>query len=142
MFELLDVVKFLTSWRNENERSDKLTKYNFLPISTYEDTVWTCLGIVGVSRKQLRGGHNVVQLRHGSDVTEKSFCYKRSKNVNADALNTNHILARYSDSCVSSMAASRKANGGKRKSYYGQELDTGKIKRLKMKRKGSKSVHR
>ena len=39
------------------------------------------------------------------------------------------------------MAASRKENVGKRKSHYGQELDTGKIKRLKMKRKGSKSVH-
>ena len=143
VFELLDTVKFFTEWRNEVVADDELdVMYNFLPSSSYEDTVWTCMGIVGVARKQLRRGHKIVQRRHGSDVCEHAFCAKRSKNANADAFNTNHILARYSSTCMNHLAASRKANFGSRTTFFGRELDIGKIKRLKVKRKGSKSIHR
>jgi len=43
----------------------------------------------------------------------------------------------------SNLAASRKSNFGKRKTFYGFELDFGKIKRLRVdKSKGSKAIHR
>ena len=143
VYELLDTVKWFFAWKNEVAADKKLiSKYNFLPSSAYEDTVWTCIGIVGVARKRLRGGHKIVQRRHGSDVCEESFCGKRSKNPNADALNTNHIMARYSSNCMNHMSCSRKANFGRRTTFFGRELDVGKIKRLKIKRKGSKSIQR
>ena len=138
LFELLDVVKFHTSWKNQAGKN----KLAYQPISTFEDTVWTCIGIVGVAMKQLRGCHNIVQRRHGSDICQEAFCYKRDKNVNADHLNTNQIMARNLHSGLFNLAASRKANFGKRKTFFGFELDVGKIKRLRMERKGSKSIHR
>ena len=138
VFELLDVVKFQTSWKIQAGKN----KWAYQPISTYEDTVWTCVGIVGVAMKRLRGLHNIVQRRHGSDICEEAFCYKRDKNVNADHLNTNQIMARNSHSGLFSLAASQNANFGKRKTFFGFELNVGKIKRLRMERKGSKSVRR
>ena len=139
VFELLDFIKFITRWKNQTGKN----KHQFLPNSTFQDTVWTATGLIGVARKQLRGGHTMVQRRHGSDVCEESFCYKRDKNANADALNTNHIMARNSHSGLTNLAASRKSNFGKRKTFYGFELDFGKIKRLRVnKSKGSGAIHR
>ena len=136
LFELLDVVKFHTAWKKQAGENS----WAYQPKSTYEDTVWTCVGIVGVAMKRLHGNHNMVQRRHGSDICEESFCYKRDKNVNADHLNTNRIMARNSHSGLSNLAASRKANFGKRKTFFGGELEVGKIKRLRIGKTGSKAV--
>ena len=84
IFELLDVVKFHTLWKKQAGNN----KWAYQPDSTYEDTVWTCTGIVGVAMKRLHGNHNIVQRRHGSDICEESFYQKRHKSVNADYLNT------------------------------------------------------
>ena len=138
VFELLDVVKFHTAWKKQAGDN----KWSYQPNLTYKDTVWTCIGIVGVAMKRLHGNHNMVQRRHGSDICEESFCFKRDKNVNADHLNTNQIMARHSHSGLFNMAASRKANFGKRKTFFGSELDVGKVKRMRMERKGSKSTRR
>ena len=51
VLELLDVVKICTEWENENAGSKTLDKFNFLPMLMFEDTVWTCFGIVGLARK-------------------------------------------------------------------------------------------
>lgn len=101
VFELFDVVKFHHQWRNEAG----LKAHNLLPLSTFQDTVWTAVGIIGAA-KQIRGDHNMVQLRGGSDICEESFCYKRDKNANADHLNTNFIMARNSSSGLNNLAAS------------------------------------
>ena len=111
-------------------------------MSTYEDTVWTAIGMVGVARKQLKGEHNLVTRRGDSDICEESFCAKRTTNANADTLNTDQIMARNQHCCLMNMSASRKANFGKRKTYFGWELNVGKIKRIQAKRLGSKSLTR
>ena len=142
VFELLDTVKFFTEWKNENDADDTKTKYNFLPMSTYEDTVWTAIGMVGVARKQLKGEHNLVTRRGGSDICKELFCAKHNKNTNADALNTDQIMARNQHCCLMNMSASCKANFGKRKTYFGRKLNVGKIKRIQGKRQDSKSIIR
>ena len=127
VYELLDVVKFHTEWRDQHRKNSQ----HFLPKTTYQDIVWCAIGVVGVAQKQLRDGHTMVQRRHGSDICEKSFCQKRNKNANANALQTNQIMARNASSQLWTLAASRKSNFGKQKTYFGFELNKAKIKRIK-----------
>ena len=47
-----------------------------------------------------------------------------------------------SDKIISNLAVSRKANCGRQKTFFGFELGFGKIKKLRMERKGIKSKHR
>ena len=135
VYKLLDVVVFHTHWRDQHKKHSQ----HFLPRTTYQDIVWSAIGIVGVARKQLRDGHTMVQRRSGSDMCEKSFCQKRNKNANANALQTNQIMARNTSSQLWTIAASRKANFGKQKTYFGFELDDAKIKRIKINKRRGKS---
>ena len=62
------------------------------------------MGGKGMTQKQLQGGHTIVQRRYGSDVCKECFCTKRSNNAMANALNTNHIMSRYSTHSINNMA--------------------------------------
>ena len=55
VYELLDVVVFHTHWRDQHKKHSQ----HFLPRTTYQDIVWSAIGIVGVARKQLRDGHTM-----------------------------------------------------------------------------------
>jgi len=92
--------------------------------------MWTATGIVGVAHTRLSGPHNIVGRRYGADMCEESFCYKSDKDANADHLNTNQIMARNSHIGLVNLAASKKSNFDKRKTFFGFQLDLDKIKRL------------
>ena len=82
-----------------------ITKYSrhknvwaYQPNLSFKDTVWICINIVGMTRKKLCGGHNIVQRHQISNICTDLFCYTRDKHVNVDHVNNNQIMARNSHS--------------------------------------------
>jgi hypothetical protein len=53
------------------------------------------MGLLAILYLPKHPGHNIIQSRMGSDVCEKAFCFKRSANMNANAMGTNQILASF-----------------------------------------------
>lgn len=122
------------------ERLDPPTNYNVAPYSSVPyliieppvpvDTATTDNNIVQMEHDMPNHpGHNIIQRRHGSDVCEETFCLKRNANANADTKGTDNILSTKHGGVITNLSASRKSNFGKRKTFFGQELGVGKVKR-------------
>jgi hypothetical protein len=128
VYDLLDYVKYHTLWKNSVSANE------YFPRSTYEDVCWSSLGpaLLAILYLPKHPGHNIMQSRLGSDVCEKSFCFKRGANMNANALGTNQILASFGGGPLNEIWASRKANFQKRRTFRADELLLGKLKRIKL----------
>ena len=133
IFELLSYASYFHKWKNSVHPD------NFVPESTYEDIIMTCLGVVLTTRTYLPmwscdgyGGETIVQRRHGTDDMENLFCKSRGGNANANSKDTNHNVSGNISGCMNSIALSKRANGVRGNTFSNKELDTGKIKRVKL----------
>ena len=126
IYQLCDYVAYLTDWKRSVSDPNL-----FFPLSTYEDVCWTSLGAVLLAFYYLPlfPGHDINQMRLGSDPCESTFNLKRNANANASKLDTDHIMSSIHGGVITQMAASRKGNVGKKNKYHGKELAIGKISR-------------
>ena len=131
--ELLSYASYFHQWKKS------VNPDNFEPESTYEDVVMTSLGLVLTARTDLsmwsRGGYNedyTVQRRHSTDDLEDLFCKSRGGKPNANSKDTNHNVSGIMSGCMNSIALSKKANCTQGSCFSNTELDTGKIKRVKL----------
>ena len=99
----------------------------------------TCFGVVPSARFLLPlwesngyADENIMQRRHGTDDLENLFCKSRGGNANANSKDTNHNVSGNVSGCMNSLALSSKANGARGKRFNNSELDSGKIKRVKL----------
>ena len=133
IFELLSVVSYMEEWKRTVHPD------NFVPESTYEDTVHTCLGLVLTARFYLKKweedgypGETVETRRASTDDLENLFCKARGGNPNADAKATNHFVSGNISGAMNSLAGSKKRNCGQETSVAPNLLNSGKIKKRKL----------
>uniref|UniRef100_A0A7S2LHX1 Uncharacterized protein n=1 Tax=Skeletonema marinoi TaxID=267567 RepID=A0A7S2LHX1_9STRA len=135
-YELLGYVEYHHRWMLQ-ARGKKCG----VPKSTYEDVVWTCIGVVITAHQLLNkfpfaldGTKNRIHQRlHGSDDCEMLFAMSRGKNANADAkLTDNNISGSLGTNVMNQLAASSKTNCGKVNTIPSKNLDVQKTKRQKL----------
>ena len=133
IFELLSYASHFQKWK-QSVHAD-----SYVPESTYEDVLMTCFGVVLSARFLLPlwesngyADENIMQRRHGTDDLENLFCKSRGGNANANSKDTNHNVSGNVSGCMNSLALSSKANGEWGKRFNNSEVDSGKIKRVKL----------
>ena len=140
-YQLLSYASYHFKWKSQAEAvAEETGRDVYLPVTTYEDIIWTCLGVVITARKLLTKfplapdgtKNNIVQRNHGTDDCEMLFCKSRNKNPNADAINTNHAVSGSVDTKVmNDMAASTRSNNKRSNEFNSSLLKGSKVQRKK-----------
>ena len=127
---LLDLAIFMEDWKGKthdkakttkNKQEKALYKAQFIPITTYEDIVWSAISVIGIYAQDMKDGDKMVQRRSGSDCCEHLFCAIRSKRATQDAFSSRNAIAQHDARNTTAFAAAT-AKGNSSSSFSDKAL--------------------